>query len=344
MGATASAMSAVILGTAALVGARAGVIGGVSAAGAARTVRAAGAGTFAAACARSSRASTTTVRLTVGGALRTVVVHAPARRAGSPARPLALNLHGSGSSPAGEEAFTDMDATADAYGFVVAYPQGAIHTSTLGVAGFDWNVPGEPLVGGTPVPRGTPDDVAFLTALPGRLASRYCIDRSRVYVTGFSGGARMASALACDATSEFAAFAMVSGLQYPARCPSRTAVPILAFHGTADPVDPYDGRGGQRYWTSGVVDAAAAWARHDGCRSTTVSRPEHDATLERDGSCRPPGEVALYTLAGAGHTWPGGPRLSRLLRAYLGSASRDVDANALIWEFFATYRLDGGRG
>ena len=255
---------------------------------------------------------------------------------------LVLNLRGSGSSPAGEQAFSAMDATADARGFVVAYPQGSVRTTTFGVPGFDWNVPGEPLYVGAPVPPATADDVSFLTALPRMLAPRYCIDLSRVYVTGFSGGARVASALACASTSVVAAFAPVSGLQFPARCATRSPAPVLAFHGTADPIDPYAGTGGQRYWTSGVVASAAAWARHDRCRTRTVSRPEPDATLTRHGSCRASSSVSLYTLTGAGHTWPGGPKLSRVLRSYLGPTARDVDADALIWAFFDRHRLGGG--
>ena len=125
-----------------------------------------------------------------------------------------------------------MNTTADADGFIVAYPQGLIPEGS----GFDWNVPGEPLIGGTPVPKDAPNDVAFLTALVGVLEQRYCIDRTRVYATGFSGGARTASQLpACDASGVFAAVAAVSGLQRPSPCPTGRPVPIIAFHGTADP-------------------------------------------------------------------------------------------------------------
>jgi poly(3-hydroxybutyrate) depolymerase len=33
-----------------------------------------------------------------------------------------LNMHGSGSTAAAQDQFTGMDATADASGFIVAYP------------------------------------------------------------------------------------------------------------------------------------------------------------------------------------------------------------------------------
>src|SRR5262249_40799934 len=142
----------------------------------------------------------------------------------------------------------------------VAYPQALIPEAS----GFDWNIPGVPLVGGRTVPRGAADDVSFLEQLVTTLESRYCIDARRVYATGFSGGARMSSPLACDASSPFAAVAPVSGLRAPSPCPAARAVPIVSFHGTGDAIDPYAGHG-QPYWTYSVQTAESDWARRQGC-------------------------------------------------------------------------------
>ena len=79
--------------------------------------------------------------------------------------PLVLNMHGSGSTAAAQEVFTGMDATSDADGFIVAYPQALIPDGS----GFDWNVPGQPLVGGRSVPANAPNDIQFLTGLVGCL-------------------------------------------------------------------------------------------------------------------------------------------------------------------------------
>jgi len=116
------------------------------------------------------------------------------------------------------------------------------------------------------VPAGSADDVAFLTGLPATLEQRFCIDRTRVYATGFSGGARTASQLACDASTVFAAVAPVSGLPRPTPCPAPRAVPIVAFHGPADPVDPFAGNG-QPYWT-----VRSPGRRATGRRKTAVRR------------------------------------------------------------------------
>ena len=287
------------------------------------------------ACGRGATAGSSTVTITVAGRARTVIVHVPTGYSGSSKVPLVLNMHGSGTTAADQEAFTGMDATADSDGFVVAYPQGLIPEGS----GFDWNVPGMPLVGGKAVPAGSADDVTFLTSLVHVLELRYCIDSSRVYATGFSGGARIASQLACDTSGTFAAVAPVSGLRRPTPCPTTRPVPILSFHGTADPVDPYDGNG-EAYWTYSVPQAAEDWADQDACSpAPSTSVPAAGVTLTRYTGCGAGATVELYSLSGEGHEWPGGPRLPRSLTRLLGPQSDAVNANAVMWAFFSAHVL-----
>ena len=228
-----------------------------------------------------------------------------------------------------------MDSTADADGFIVAYPQGLITDGT----GFDWNVPNEPLIGGRPVPSDAPDDVTFLTDLVGVLEHRYCIDSTRVYATGFSGGARMASQLACDASTVFAAVAPVSGLRRPTPCPASRPVPVISFHGTADPVDPYNGNG-QAYWTYSVPQAAQDWAQQDGCSTDATPSPlGPDVTVTVYTGCQGGSSVELNTVTGEGHEWPGGPTLPKALTRVLGPQSDAIDASTTMWEFFQAHPL-----
>jgi polyhydroxybutyrate depolymerase len=281
--------------------------------------------------------SSSTLDIEVAGRARTVIVHVPTGYTGSTKEPLVLNMHGSGSTALEQEGLTAMDATADRGSFIVAYPQGLISEGT----GFDWNVPAEPLVGGRQVPKGAPDDVAFLTDLVPALEGRYCIDGTRVYATGFSGGARMASQLACDSSGVFAAVAPVSGLRRPTPCPTSRAVPVLSFHGTADPADPYLGHG-QEYWTYSVPQAASLWARQDHCSSTPeTTSPAPALTLTQYGGCSGGARVQLYAITGEGHEWPGGPHLTRSITRRLGPQSDAVDANSVMWSFFRSYAIAG---
>ncbi|MGH3004010.1 MAG: alpha/beta hydrolase family esterase [Gaiellaceae bacterium] len=307
------------------------VVGVVVACGAATARGTASAG----GCGHSVAPGSTSSTFTLEGRARTVIVHIPTGYSGSKRVPLVLNLHGSGSTAAAQERFTGMDVTADAHGFIVAYPQGLIPEGT----GFDWNVPGVPLVGGRAVPNGAAADITFLTKLVGVLGQTLCIDSHRVFATGFSGGARIASQLACDAATTFAAVAPVSGLRHPSPCPATRPIAVISFHGTADPIDPYGGHG-QAYWTYSVLQAAKDWAVQDKCASKAKkSKQAPGATLATYTGCSRGTTVELYTISGEGHEWPGGPHLPRLYTSVLGPQSNAANADTLIWAFFAAHPL-----
>ena len=270
-----------------------------------------------------------------GGHSRVVIVHVPAGYTGKAPVALVLNLHGSQSTARAQEAFSGMDATSNADGFIVAYPQALIPDGS----GFDWNIPGVPLVTGKLPPASAADDIAFLTSLVLDLEAKYCVDPHRVYATGMSGGGRMSSQLACDASQVFAAVAPVAGLREPTPCPAARAVPIIAFHGTADPVDPFNGNG-LPYWTYSVPDAERMWAARDGCQTASppVTKAAGD-TLTTYARCEDGAAVELYAVTGEGHEWPGGPAMPRSITNALGPQSSAIDANTLMWAFFQDHPM-----
>jgi polyhydroxybutyrate depolymerase len=271
----------------------------------------------------------------VDGRSRTAIVHVPSGYHSATPVALVVNMHGSQSTALAQEAFTGMNTASDADTFVVVYPQAAIASG----AGYEWNVPGQPLLGGAPVPSTAPDDVSFIEQLVNLLEQKYCIDRNRVFATGFSGGARMASQLGCDASTVFAAIAPVSGLRFPSPCGSDRPVPVLSFHGTADRVDPYNGNG-QAYWTYSVPVAAQRWAAHNQCSPGSVtSRPTAGVAVSTSRGCAGGATVQLFTISGEGHEWPGGPPLPASFTRTLGPQSTAVDANATMWSFFMAHPL-----
>jgi polyhydroxybutyrate depolymerase len=276
----------------------------------------------------------TTLSLKVNGFTRTVIVHVPKSSTGTAPLALVLNLHGSGSTAASQVKFTKMNVTASEDGFIVAYPQALIPDGV----GFDWNIPGVPLIGGRAVPPKSANDVKFLTSLVAILESKYCVNHKEVYATGFSGGARMTSQLACDDSALFAAVAPVSGLRRPKPCPTTRAVPVISFHGSADPVDPFAGNG-QKYWTYSVKTAAQDWSTQDLCASIVHSGPGNDVKITTYYTCANGAEVELYEIFGEGHEWPGGPTLPSSITALLGPQSSRVNANTLMWTFFQAHPL-----
>jgi polyhydroxybutyrate depolymerase len=260
-------------------------------------------------------------RLTSGGVERRFLVVVPPRLEPGERLPVVFNLHGSGGSPEGQLAQSGLAALAEAERFVVVAPA-ALNAR--------WNVP--------PVSE-SPDDVRFVGDIIDALPRLACIDPRRVHATGFSGGGRMSSQLACDLSERIGAIAAVGGIRFPGPCASARALPILAIHGTADTVNPYAG-GGQPYWGSGVDDAIDGWARHNGRtgpRQTELSPGVWQIRFDADpGRADPgqadPGEVVLYRLDGVEHVWPG---------SILPGNARG-SANHLLWDFFQSHPLPAG--
>jgi polyhydroxybutyrate depolymerase len=288
-------------------------------------------------CAPALPTGQTTVHITSGGLDRLVVVYLPERLASFGHRPPAvLTLHGSQSTALEQLDRSQLEGAADADGFVLAAPQGALPAPP----GYRWFVP---YVTG---PSG-PDDEQFLIGVINYLAGSACVDTGRVYATGYSGGGRMVSAFACDHPDRIAALIAVAGLRAgapvsdgaggylpdPATCAPSRPLPVLAFGGTADPVNPFGG-GGAPYWGYGYEAAAARWAVLNGCQSAPATREvtEHVSSISYR-ACKANADVVLYVVAGGGHTWPGS---SAFWPPELGPVTTEISANDILWSFVRT--------
>ncbi len=280
------------------------------------------------------------VELPVAGQVRMFLVHVPA--GADPARPapLVLGFHGGMAPARSMVGLTGLDRWADRAGFFAVYPQGLAR---------HWND------GRSPALR-LPDDVAFVRAVLAWMEREYRIDRRRVYATGMSNGAFFCQRLACEMADGIAAVASVAGpMATPvlASCRPVRPVPVLLFHGTADPVVAYGGGRvrGLHGGANAPVDATAElWARLDGCPGAAVetvlpdARPADGTHVRRAlwSGCAQGAQVALYTIDHGGHTWPGGPQY---LPAFLiGKTSRAIDATAVLWDFFRRHPLPADSG
>jgi polyhydroxybutyrate depolymerase len=267
-----------------------------------------------------------------GGQRRTVLVYFPhGHHAGKPI-PLVVDLHGSGDTPLEQLQYTGITLTAEKHDFAIVAPQGGLPL-TLGKShGYAWNVPGVPLANGQPVARNAPDDVRFVRDTIDAVSKLVCADSQRIYVTGFSGGARMASQVGCVLADRVAAIAPVSGLRFPGGCHPVRPVPVISFHGTADTMNPYNGDKTSR-WGSGVQAAAQRWAAENRCGKTSAQAPVVPlVTTTAYRSCTAP--VELYTITGGRHAWPGTP--DSMVR---GSTNPKLNADELIWSFFEAHPL-----
>ena len=237
---------------------------------------------------------------------RTYRLFVPSGYDGHQRLPLVLDLHGSGGNAAGQARNSGLETLSATERFIVA---------TLEAEGGRWNVP---------VQSGRPDDVAYVSDVISDVAKRVCTDDTRVYATGFSGGGRMASLLACQLGPRIAAVAPVSGLRFPGPCSGRP-ISVLTFHGLADPQNPYDGHAEGRgaEWLESVPDALASWAQHDSCKGNAIldDPPGPLSTMRYEG-CASGAEVRMIRIDGLGHTW----------------TKTEVDTTGVMWQFFKNHR------
>jgi polyhydroxybutyrate depolymerase len=255
------------------------------------------------------------------GQQRAFLLHLPPNYDGTTPLPLVLVLHGGGGNGKQMAAQTDFAAKADAEGFVVVFPNGQETPD----GGHYWKTEG--IVNDDSVKAGlTGDDVGFLTALIDHLESQLAIERSRVYVTGFSNGASMALTLACRLSDRIAAVAAVSsGLS--AKCDLTSPVAVLQMMGTADPhlasagTTAPDGT----VWT--WWRAIDVWSAFDGCPAEPAVKVNGRVRTETNGPCAAGTEVVRIDLEGAGHNWPGGP----------AGPDDPVDGTDVVWDFFARH-------
>jgi polyhydroxybutyrate depolymerase len=260
-----------------------------------------------AACSLPHAAGVQEQRLVSGGRDRTYRLFVPAGYDGRTLLPLVLDLHGSGGTSAGQARNSRFEEVAAREGFAVA---------SLQAEGSRWNVP---------VTAARADDVVYVRDVIDHVSARVCTDPARVYATGFSGGGRMSSLLGCRLNDRIAAIAPVSALRWPAPCDGRP-VPVLSFHGLADPQNPYAGRvpGRNDEWVESVPEAMAGWARHNGCRPDLIEEdPAGPLSTLRYAGCRNGAEVRLIRIDGLGHRW----------------THEEVDTTGVMWQFFKAHRL-----
>ena len=196
-------------------------------------------------------------------------------------------------------------------------------------------------------------DIRFINHLLDQLEAHLCIDTRRVYSTGMSNGAQMSSLLACRLPNRITAVAPVAGVEFSNLCHGRP-VPVIAFHGTADPIVTYDGGGlnatriaDLEYWHGNIpaglpvhhgVDAAMqTWATHNGCDPTPVDvRVAPEVRRRTWQHCK--ADTVLYIIDGGGHAWPGKPVPA--FEALFGHATTQIDASTLIFQFLFRQHMD----
>jgi polyhydroxybutyrate depolymerase len=231
-----------------------------------------------------------------------------------------FDFHGFGHSAAGVWKVSRFGELAQRDGFIMVYPDG-LPVVLGGHTGAGWQISSV---------RGN-RDLAFVKATLDHLEKAYCIDRNRVFATGFSNGAWFSSLLGCLMSDRFAAVAPVGGGRLTLPCRPGRAVPVLMHHGRKD----------ERVPVEEARKARDAWVKIDGCRKEGVTawgregltplpaddiepkpsspRARKPPNCEYYEGCRSDAEV-VYCEDDSPHTWP-------------------LPATKRIWEFFRRHPM-----
>jgi polyhydroxybutyrate depolymerase len=243
--------------------------------------------------------------------------------------PLVITLHSSMSWDSSAMAISQWNLVADENGFIVVYPDGT------GFGPKSWEMTGSETPSHMP-------DVIFISQLIDKLEASFNIDHKRIYANGMSNGGGMAFVLSCTLSDRIAAVGMVSAGFDPGWdwCTDHRPVPVIAFHGTADPVCLYNG--GWSKLAGGtfpnVPGFMANWSRRNRCGPNRVeSAVTADVTRLQYTNCADDADVVLYTIKGEGHQWPSGKRVPA--EWMLGPYSRSIDATREMWAFFHEHPL-----
>jgi polyhydroxybutyrate depolymerase len=269
---------------------------------------------------------------------RDYLVHVPSSYDKNTPMPVIINFHGGGGDAQNQMKQSQMNSKSDKEGFIVVYPQG---TGKI-VAGHIFGTWNAGACCGYAKDNNI-DDVGFISNMIEDIKEKFNIDEKKVYATGLSNGALMSYRLACELSEKIAAIAPVSAQDATISCSPTRAVPIIHFHGTADPAAFYNGgacgtRLGLPGWNcSSVVDTIIKWRDMEGCTNNqTVILKNGRATCISYGKCKN-SEIVLCTIQDAGHTWPGG--VSTLGEKAVGKVNYDISANDVMWEFFEKHVL-----
>ena len=282
--------------------------------------------------------------LEVGGRSRNYLVHLPPETkrpmiGDHVAKwPVVLVFHGGGSNAEIMSRFTGMNETADKAGFIAVYPNGTGRLDRV-LTFNGGNCCGY-------AERQNIDDVAFVRALLDDLVKVSPIDEKRIFATGMSNGGIMSYRLASELSDRIAAIAPVGGPMGTETCHPKQPVPVLHFHGTDDKYAPFKGGRGDNSLTQtdfySVEHSINTWVKANGCDSKPTETELPDKAIDGTqvirkvwGNGRAGSEVILIEIRGGGHTWPGHPSGAK----FLGTTTRDINANDLMWEFFQRHSM-----
>jgi len=229
----------------------------------------------------------------VDGVRRAYILDVPETIAPGQPVPLLLDFHGFQHSAIGVWQVSEFKALAPQAQFITVYPDGLpVHLLDRDGAGWEiFSVQNN-------------HDVRFVNVLLDALEQTYCVDRHRIYSTGFSNGAFFSNLLGCVLSDRIAAIAPVAGGRFTVPCRPKRPLPVIIHHGRNDPLVP----------VAQAHTLRDEWNKLDHCRKRKIV----DGCELRSG-CRD-GVAVEYCEDDSSHHWP-------------------PAASERIWKFLSNYSL-----
>jgi polyhydroxybutyrate depolymerase len=291
---------------------------------------------------RSGKRGKTTRTLMVGGSSRSYIAYLPQSASATTAMPFVYVFHGANQD--GSELFdmTQYSTLADSEGIAVVFPDGQGTTSATSTTALNpWSVSdnGAAVCGaGSLVSNPNAVDFVFMDAIRADVVQDQCLDAQHTFATGFSMGGYFTHHIACDRTDIRAAAPHSGGTLASLGACKTGHVPIIIFHGTADPLIAPGCDDPNSPAQLGFPPSATLWAQKNGCKATYVTTPAN-GTAGGDGQCYlydgcpADGQVELCTFTNMSHAWAGAP----VCPSCIGSGATYASATQLEWSFFKKY-------
>jgi polyhydroxybutyrate depolymerase len=266
------------------------------------------------------------------GQRRTYYIYTPKSYNPSRPMPMVLVFHGDNGTGHSIADVTQFNNLAEQKGFIAVYPDGIKQR---------WTLRANPLV--------KVNDVEFTEALIDHIQQVRNIDSRKIYASGFSRGAILTQALACQLSDKIAAFASVAGslpVRLKDKCQPNNAVSILMINGTNDTAVHYEGdEKTARGALLSIPDTVNHWRSQDKCTSPAQIKQlpglnkndKYYVKTTHYSNCRGEAEVLLADVMKGGHFWPGGA--SQDPNQIKFNDAIGYNASASIWNFFSRHSL-----
>jgi polyhydroxybutyrate depolymerase len=210
--------------------------------------------------------------------------------------PLVLMLHGYTSHADETNFLLGLGAQVSKRGFLLLTPEGTVNPE----GNQFWNATDFCCDFG----KSGVDDVAYLLSLVDEAAKLYKVDKSRVYLYGYSNGGFMANRLLCETSGKFAGAVSLAGATFknPDLCRVKKPVSYLQIHAEDDPTVPF---GDKSKESAGGFEAVKLRAKIAGCGDTPEVKAKRDALVTIPGAdttpyvwrgCQQGTEVELWRI------------------------------------------------